>query len=310
MSETTSCAAEMRPTGNATRRWFRRASAMGVFVLAASCMLAVRQCPSLPENCSELSVISVGDYSLTYRDVGTQGTGPIVILLSGGGDNTTVWRKTQPDISQFTRVIAYNRGGVGCSDLGPNPRTAEVIASELEAFLDALGIDEPVILCGHSLGGLYSRYFTATRPGRVAGLVLVDATSEYLENSLAEVLSPDSLDKQDIEYSIYFEVAERDGARGEYYNRYNSYNQVIENRTLPDIPLTYLSAGNYDPGEIPADQANAADAVKETLDEEQVALVPNGELIVVPDSGHDIHIDQPQYVIDAVQAMYNLLGGA
>lgn len=290
------------------RRWMA-ASQLAVFTIAGAMMVAAPQCSSLPENCFQLSTLELDGYTVTYKDVGEQVTGPIVLLLSGDGDNTTVWRKTLPEISEFTRVIVYDRAGVGCSDIGPNPRTAEVCAAEIGAFLDGLGIDEPVLLVGHSMGGLYGRYFITKNPGRVAGIVLIDATSEYLENRLAEVLSPDSLDKQDIEYSIYFEAATRDGSKGEYYNRYNAFNQVIADSTLPDIPLHYLSAGNYDPGEIPADQANAADAVKEELDEMQRDLVPNGQLTVVPDTGHDIHIYQPQAVIDAVHDMWVELGG-
>jgi pimeloyl-ACP methyl ester carboxylesterase len=291
------------------KRWLRGGSGLAVLALAAAVTMAARECPSLPENCSAYQVVSVGNYSLTYKDIGTQTNGPIVILLSGDGDNITVWRKTQPEIAKFTRVIAYDRGGVGCSDAAPNPRTAEVVAAELEAFLNALGITQPVLFCGHSMGGLYARFYINQHPEDAVGLVLIDATSEYLENDLAEVLSPDALDKQDIEYGLYFEFTSRDGSKGEYYNRYNSCDQVIANTNLPDIPLTYLSAGKYDPGEVPADQANAANGVKEALDELQVGLVPNGQLIVVPDTGHDIHIQQPQAVIDAVQSMFNEIVG-
>ena len=267
------------------------------------CAVSLKQCPSLPENCSQLATIDVGGYSLAYKDEGAGS--PVVIFLAGEDDNTTVWRKVQPGVAEYTRAIAYDRGGVGCSEDGENPRTVQKVSEELAAFLDALAITEPVILCGHSFGGLFARYFTNQNPDRVAGIVLVDATHERLEYEMALQLKPQSLEKEDLEYGIYFGVTGGHGVWGEYYNRFNTYNTVSQNRDLPDIPLIYLSAGKYDPGLVPEEQATAADALKETLDEDQVSLSPQGVLIEVANTGHDIQIDEPQDVIDAIKQVYD-----
>ncbi|MCC6698259.1 MAG: alpha/beta hydrolase [Candidatus Hydrogenedentes bacterium] len=292
------------------RRPARRALHVRLARLCAPCAavlllsaVSLKQCPSLPENCNTLSMIDVGGYSLAYKDTGAGS--PVVIFLAGEDDNTTVWRKVQPGVAEFTRAIAYDRGGVGCSEDGENPRTVNKVSEELAAFLDALAITEPVILCGHSFGGLFARYFTNQNPDRVAGIVLVDATHERLEYEMALQLKPQSLEKQDLEYGIYFGVTGGHGVWGEYYNRFNTYNTVAQNRALPDIPLIYLSAGKYDPGLVPEEQATAADALKETLDEDQVSLSPQGVLIEVANTGHDIQIDEPQDVIDAIKQVYD-----
>lgn len=278
----------------------RGLSLLGLVVMVT---VSAKQCPSLPENCRNYTAIDVGGYSLYYKELGTGG--PAVIFLAGEDDNITVWRKVQPEVADYTTTIAYDRGGVGCSDEGENPRTADVVAAELEAFLDALGLTDPVILCGHSFGGLFARYFANQYPDRVAGLVLVDATHELIENEMALNLKPQSLEKQDLEYGIYFGITGHPGVWGEYYNRYNTYDQVAANRTLPNIPLIYLSAGKYDPGQVPSQQANVADMIKEELDEDQASLTPQGQLTVVSNSGHDIQIEQPQAVIDAIQQVFN-----
>jgi pimeloyl-ACP methyl ester carboxylesterase len=289
------------------RGWFGAARTLAPVALIVLVAASAKECPSLPENCKNYSSIDVGGYSLLYKEQGSGG--PAVIFLAGEDDNITVWRKVQPEVAEFTTAIAYDRGGVGCSDQGVNPRTADVVATELEAFLDALGLTEPVILCGHSFGGLFARYFANQFPDRVAGLVLVDATHELIENEMALNLKPEALEKEDLEYGIYFGVTGKPGVWGEYYNRYNTYDTIAANRTLPNIPLIYLSAGKYDPGQVPADQANAADAIKEELDEDQASLTPQGQLAVVPNTGHDIQIQKPQAVIDAVKQVFDTVAG-
>jgi pimeloyl-ACP methyl ester carboxylesterase len=52
------------------------------------------------------------------------------------------------------------------------------MAEELDALITALGVTEPVILAGHSVGGLVARLYAARHRDRVAHLILVDATHE------------------------------------------------------------------------------------------------------------------------------------
>lgn len=106
------------------------------------------------------------------------GTGsPTVILESGHGEDFTVWGKVQPALSKVTRTCSYDRAGFGWSAPQPGERDAAHIARQLHALLAVAGIDEPVVLVGHSGGGLYARVYAAYYPAAVAGLVLVDAYS-------------------------------------------------------------------------------------------------------------------------------------
>jgi pimeloyl-ACP methyl ester carboxylesterase len=102
---------------------------------------------------------------------------PVIVLESGHGENFTVWGKVQPALSRVTRTCAYDRAGFGWSETQPGPRDAEQIADQLHALLAKAGIDTPIVLMGHSAGGLYSRVYASRFPDGVAGLVLVDATS-------------------------------------------------------------------------------------------------------------------------------------
>jgi pimeloyl-ACP methyl ester carboxylesterase len=99
---------------------------------------------------------------------------PTVILEAGMGDDSLAWRKVQASLATITRTCAYDRAGYGLSDAARRASDADNTVADLALLLDKAPIQGPVVLVGHSLGGLYATYFTNLYPDRVAGLVLLD----------------------------------------------------------------------------------------------------------------------------------------
>ncbi|WP_333679718.1 alpha/beta hydrolase [Dyella sp.] len=102
---------------------------------------------------------------------------PIIVLEAGFGEDFTVWGKVQPALSSVTKVCSYDRAGFGWSETQPGIRDANHVADELHGLLKEAGITEPLVLVGHSFGGIYIRDYASRFPHAVAGLVFVDATS-------------------------------------------------------------------------------------------------------------------------------------
>ena len=98
-----------------------------------------------------------------------------MLLESGNGPTLAGWAWVQAEIAGTARVCSYDRAGTGRSDESPNARDAPHIAQELHGLLDAAEIDRPLVLVGHSYGGLYVRQYAAMYPTEVAGMVLVDS---------------------------------------------------------------------------------------------------------------------------------------
>src|SRR5215204_4461492 len=121
-------------------------------------------------------MVDVGGYRLHINCVG-QGS-PTVLLDAGSGGFSAQWVRVQREVSETTRVCAYDRAGMGWSEMGPDPRDAQQITSELHTLLGKAGIEGPYVLVGHSYGGMYMQTYAARYPDEVAGVALVDSSTD------------------------------------------------------------------------------------------------------------------------------------
>jgi pimeloyl-ACP methyl ester carboxylesterase len=118
--------------------------------------------------------VDVGGYSLTIE---CQGEGsPTVVFEAGAGGSRYTFADQLADVGSVTRVCAYDRAGIAASDERPPAAhtTLKDLAAELARLLEGAGIDEPVVLASHSLGGGIAQFFVDRYPTHVAGLVFVD----------------------------------------------------------------------------------------------------------------------------------------
>jgi pimeloyl-ACP methyl ester carboxylesterase len=99
---------------------------------------------------------------------------PTVVFDYGLGSHLLHWQKVQQPVSAFTRACFYDRAGYGYSDSSPRPSMAENVVDDLHSLLAKAGITEPVVLVGHSIGGLYATLYADKYLDQVAGLVLID----------------------------------------------------------------------------------------------------------------------------------------
>lgn len=91
------------------------------------------------------------------------------------------WYNITESLSETNRVVMFHRPGLGESEIGNEARNTEAVVKELLDIMSVLEITEPIILVGHSYGGLCAQHFAKSHPQKVAGIVLVDSTSVDLQ---------------------------------------------------------------------------------------------------------------------------------
>jgi pimeloyl-ACP methyl ester carboxylesterase len=119
-------------------------------------------------------LIDIGGHRLHLLESGPQNGSPTILLEAGLMSTILSWTNIQRELSKSHHVLSLDRAGLGWSDLGPMPRSADRIVDELHTLLQRAAVPPPYILVGHSFGGLTMPLFAARFPGEIAGMVLVD----------------------------------------------------------------------------------------------------------------------------------------
>ncbi len=114
-------------------------------------------------------LIHANHIDLAYDEAGA---GPPVLFVHGYPLSRRMWRPQLDGLGGVCRLLAVDLRGHGDSQATPPPYTVDLLADDLNAFLDALGINHPVIINGLSMGGYVTLAFYRKYTARVARLIL------------------------------------------------------------------------------------------------------------------------------------------
>jgi non-heme chloroperoxidase len=116
------------------------------------------------------------DVRLEVLDWG--GTGRAVVLLAGLGDTAHVFDDFALKLTHSFHVYGITRRGFGSSSAPAIGYSADRLADDVVAVLDALKINNPVLI-GHSIAGEELSSVATRYPKRIVGLIYLDAAHEY-----------------------------------------------------------------------------------------------------------------------------------
>jgi Predicted hydrolases or acyltransferases (alpha/beta hydrolase superfamily) len=147
------------------RRFFVRAAFLALLLPFAP---AAAQQP-VPDSTGHF--VTVYGAKIYYVD---RGAGPVVVLIHGLGDQSSVWKRSIDPLAATHRVIALDLIGFGRSDKPLLSYQPQTFVDFLGGFLAALHISR-ASLVGNSLGGQVAALYAIEHPAAVDHLALVDA---------------------------------------------------------------------------------------------------------------------------------------
>ena len=109
------------------------------------------------------------------------------LFIHGFGGHSRQWVYQLSHFALDSRVIAIDLRGHGRSDPPPNDLNMDHVQADLVAALRELGVEEKVIVVGHSLGGAIAAEFASRYPEKTGHLVLIATTGEFKMNFLYKI---------------------------------------------------------------------------------------------------------------------------
>ncbi|MEP2650618.1 MAG: alpha/beta hydrolase [Paraglaciecola sp.] len=253
------------------------------------------------------------------------GQGDVTIVFDAGMmDTSYVWKSVVDEVSKFAQTFVYDRAGLGFSDKSPNPRDSTQVVEELHAILEKREISGPIILVGHSYGGLNMQLYAKTYPEYIVGLVLVDSAHPNQANVLAKEnalfsfvkkasmwAAPIGVPRLYLSFNKSREKALKSTTKHQYTSLKESTNfeasaRHVKNvvKTLGDLPIVVI-AKNHSSGVTMGSTKQIREWAK--LQESFLLLSENARIVFSENRQHNIHQAQPELVTQAINQLVEAL---
>jgi len=268
-----------------------------------------------------MNKIALSHGELAYID---RGEGSPVLLLHGFPLDHTMWNAQIEALAGTARVVAPDLRGFGQSPLGEvDPRygiSMDQYADETAEFLDALGIREPVVLVGFSMGGYIAWQFVRKHGNRVHALIQCDTraiadndegragrikmaekVAEWGSERVAEMMGPKLFSAKALETRPELMAEVRSVVKKTPPASIAAAQRGMAAR--PDV-TAMLPTINVPTQILVGD----ADAISTQTEMQSIAAaVPRAEFVVIPNAGHMTTMEQPAAVNDALAEFISAL---
>lgn len=202
------------------------------------------------------------------------------VFIHGLGQNSSSWDRT----------VSYLQGHrhVNCPDLSAMVSNKEVTYNNLyNSFVEyCKGIDEPLNLCGLSLGGILALNYVVDYPEKVKSLVLI-ATQYEMPKMLLKL--------QNIVFRFVPKTSFREMGfkKEDFFQLTQSMLDLNFSKDLIDIScVTLIVCGKKD-------YANR------NASKDLVERIPEAELQFITNAGHEVNIQASQGLAEALETFYN-----
>jgi pimeloyl-ACP methyl ester carboxylesterase len=248
---------------------------------------------------------------------------------------SSFWHFVQGPAAKRTgsRVVSYDRAGLGWSDSDPQPYDIVREVENLHKGLATLGITRDIILVGLSYGGFLAPLYASRYPEQVAGLILVEPNTTAFFASRPEIVrtiqrqakvrrvlatlgllraglmagfgeirvQPRGIPELETAFQISLTTRHLHAAQRALESLDAVLEQLNQGPALPAVPLTVITRGRPESAFPWGD--DESEAAWRAGHEQLVRKTPGAKLLVADKSGHAVNVDQPELVIEAISNM-------
>ncbi len=233
-----------------------------------------------------------------------KGRGSPVLLLHGVCGRGNEWRTTAQWLCDAHQVFALDQRGHGVSDKTAHDYSRAAYVQDAIAVIEQLDVG-PVCLIGQSMGGINAFLVAARRPDLVRALIVIEATARDTAApaplGIAEALAqwpvpfPTLADARDffrtrgLAADTWIEILEEHPQDG-YWPQFQ-------------IPAMIASVADLGAHDYLAEWAQircptlvvggGTSWMPQDRMREMAGTLAHGAYVVIPDAGHDVHLDAP-----------------
>lgn len=256
----------------------------------------------------------------TELNIEENGSGSPLLMLHGYPLSMEIWRPQIEFLSPSNKVITPDFRGHGQSYPAAGPYTMDLLADDCAAVLQVLGIEQPVVVCGLSMGGYVSLAFYRKYPSLVAGLILAatragadspegkinrdkasalaveKGTYVVIEGMLPLLLSPKTYQERPELVSDVENIMGQTSLEGMVGALMGMKLRPDSTPYLKEIEVPTLIIHGADDQIIPLSEA-----------ESMHASIPDSALKIIPGAGHLLNLEQPRLFNQTVQRFIHKL---
>jgi len=256
---------------------------------------------------SELARSSFSHDGLTFSYLDSGGEKPVLLMLHAHWMGASDFEGIAPAFTPAWRVVALDQRGHGFTD-HTRQHGPKNYVGDIAALLRHIGIDEPVVLLGHSFGGMTAYLYAAAHP--VRGLIIeemdvvrndddtfvlewggVYPTRAALEAKIGERLAP----------YLAKSIKQIDGG---FTLRWDPHELLESERSLNGDHWSAWMASQCAALVIGGTESRV---IKREALEAMAMRRPHTKLVMIEGAGHSVHIDKPAETIAAIEGFLSSL---
>lgn len=239
--------------------------------------------------------ITIDGQSVNVSCAGTSDAGePVVLLLAGLGDDLTKFADIQKTLSEDRKVCSFDRLGQGASDKPKGPQDFAAVDKVVTGVIDHVAADNPVVLVGHSFGGLITGRYAPDHTDKVKGVMLLDATSPTVVADTQAVI-PESAEGPAAQLRQQIVAV----AEGQNPEMLATPDGAV--KSAGDIPVRVIQHGKPYLEQATPEYGKQLEKAWQAGQKKWLKLSGNSTLRTAENSAHHIYLDEPELVVEAIE---------